>query len=117
MLIGINGGYFPAICRVCFVLQEVDLYMRHFDLNEKVRKAVTVNRFFAEQEKFFDHALRSGNDFGTLKNVFERMMLIDNRFSRFIVHLPIFFVINSRRQPLNGYYLGALNCFSICFTF
>ena len=23
MLIGINGGYFPAICRVCFILQWV----------------------------------------------------------------------------------------------
>ena len=30
MLIGINGGYFPAICRVCYI---VDFLLRHLPLS------------------------------------------------------------------------------------
>ena len=65
------------------------MFMRHIDSKAKARKAVMVN-IIVMQEKFFDHPLRSLNDFLTLKNVFERPAHIDNRFSRFLAILNQF---------------------------
>ena len=43
---------FPEFFRLCFFLQEVDLFTRHFDLKAKVRKAVLVNRFSLSERSF-----------------------------------------------------------------
>ena len=42
----------PEFFRLCFFLQEVDLFTRHFDLKAKVRKAVLVNRFSLSERIF-----------------------------------------------------------------
>ena len=54
--------------------------MRLFDQKVKVRKALLVNRFFLSERCFFDQALRSLNDFLTLKNVLVPLAHVDNRF-------------------------------------
>ena len=54
--------------------------MGYFGLNAKVRKAAMVNRFSAREKFSADHAQHSMNDFSTLKNVFDGMEHIDNRF-------------------------------------
>ena len=43
--------------------------MRHFDLKAKVRNCLG-EQISGEREKFFDHVLRSVNDFLTFKSVF-----------------------------------------------
>ena len=48
-------------------LQEVDLFMRHFGLQAKVGKGVMVNRILLSEKSFFDHELRSVNEFSTRK--------------------------------------------------
>ena len=43
---------------------------------------ILFEKYFVRREKFFDHALRSVNDFWTSKNIFDRMVHIDSFFSK-----------------------------------
>ena len=42
MLIGINGGYFPAICRVCLLILPLFTYLLFIQMCESMRTSVPI---------------------------------------------------------------------------
>ena len=53
-------------------LQEIVLFMQHFDPKSESERSCHGQQIFVKQENFFDHALRSIYDLLTLKNAFEK---------------------------------------------
>ena len=90
MLIGINGGYFPAICRVCFVSSGAIFFVSFFVHAAKMKMSIfligfclsltaiaRVTSFLTLSQKFLDH-LRDF-DHTSLTSLNKIKMLVDVR--------------------------------------